>query len=133
MTYTLGTAAKATGVSKSTIYRAVRDGRLSAARTDTGDYSIDPAELHRVYPPLAGDPEPPPMANGMAVLEERLAARDAMLSELRSQLDDVKVDRDRWRAHAEGILRQLPAPTTPAATPRRSWWRPGRVLGVRNG
>ena len=31
MTYTLGMAARATGLSKSTIYRAIKAGRISAA------------------------------------------------------------------------------------------------------
>jgi hypothetical protein len=52
MSYTLGTAARATGLSKSTIHRAIKAGRVSAGRSDTGDYAIDPAELHRVFPPV---------------------------------------------------------------------------------
>ena len=57
MFYTLGTAAKATGKSKPTIQRAVKTGKLSAVRKTDGSYEIDPAELHRVFPPLplAGD------------------------------------------------------------------------------
>ena len=43
----LSDAAKVSGQSKSTIWRAVNSGRLSATRTYTGDYQIDPAELHR--------------------------------------------------------------------------------------
>jgi excisionase family DNA binding protein len=46
----LSEAAKVAGQSKSTIWRAVNSGRLSATRTYTGDYRIDPAELHRVFP-----------------------------------------------------------------------------------
>jgi excisionase family DNA binding protein len=42
-------AAQQAGVSKSTILRAVQKGRLSAGRTDKGGYSIDPAEVDRVY------------------------------------------------------------------------------------
>lgn len=49
MKYTLGTAAKATGKSKSTIHRAIKSGLISAARFDDGSYEIDPAELHRVF------------------------------------------------------------------------------------
>ena len=49
--YTLGTAAKACGVSKSTIHRAIRSGRISARSKDDNGYEIDPAELHRVFPP----------------------------------------------------------------------------------
>jgi hypothetical protein len=48
----LGKAAAAAGVSKSTILRAIVSHRISAAKTDTGDWAIDPAELHRVFPPV---------------------------------------------------------------------------------
>lgn len=56
--YTLGTAAKAAGVSKSTIHRAIKRGTISVRSKSDGGYEIDPAELHRVFPP-AGQPEPP--------------------------------------------------------------------------
>ena len=49
----LSEAARDSGQSKSAIWRAVKSGRLSATRTYTGDYQIDPAELHRVFSPGA--------------------------------------------------------------------------------
>ena len=52
MSYTLGTAAKATGKDRATISRAIKNGRISAAKNDSGEWQIDPSELHRVYPPL---------------------------------------------------------------------------------
>jgi excisionase family DNA binding protein len=42
-------AADLVGVSKSTILRAVQKGRLSATKTDQGEFKIDPAEVTRVY------------------------------------------------------------------------------------
>ena len=45
----LSQAAKLTGKSKSTINRAVKTGKLSAARHEDGSYSIDPAELARAF------------------------------------------------------------------------------------
>ena len=57
MAYTLGTAAVACGVSKSTIHRAIKSGKISAQRHHDGSYTIDPAELHRVFPPLSGTPK----------------------------------------------------------------------------
>jgi archaellum component FlaC len=48
---TLGEAEDEVGVAKSTISRAIKAGRLSAARNEHGHYQIDPAELFRVYPP----------------------------------------------------------------------------------
>src|SRR3546814_1223312 len=51
MAYTLGEAAKATGISKASISRAIDSGRISAIKTESGSFSIEPVELHRVYPP----------------------------------------------------------------------------------
>jgi excisionase family DNA binding protein len=48
--HTLGQAAKAVGVSKTTLRRAIESGRLSATRNEDGSYEIDPAELHRAFP-----------------------------------------------------------------------------------
>jgi predicted RNase H-like nuclease (RuvC/YqgF family) len=53
MKYTLGTAAKATGKSKSTISRDIKNGKISAIHRDNGSYEIDPSELHRVYPAVS--------------------------------------------------------------------------------
>src|SRR6185436_1258733 len=50
MAYTLTEAATATGLSRSTIFRAIKSGRISAARIE-GNFTIEPAELHRVFPP----------------------------------------------------------------------------------
>ena len=48
MRYTLGTAAKATGKSKTTIQRAVTKGLISAEKGRGGEYSIDPT--NRILP-----------------------------------------------------------------------------------
>ena len=48
---TLGEAARQVTVTKSTLHRAIHDGRLSANRDDQGHYQIDPAELFRVFEP----------------------------------------------------------------------------------
>ncbi len=43
------TAAQLAQKDRSTIIRAIEDGRLSATRDERGRYQIDPAELERVY------------------------------------------------------------------------------------
>jgi hypothetical protein len=53
MSFTLGTAAKACGINKSTILKAIKTGRLSGTRTDDGNWSIEPVALFRVFPPVA--------------------------------------------------------------------------------
>jgi hypothetical protein len=46
---TLRVAAELTGKDRSTLNRAIENGKLSATKNDLGRYLIDPAELERVY------------------------------------------------------------------------------------
>jgi excisionase family DNA binding protein len=48
--HTLSSAARAVGTAKSTIYRAVKAGRLSAHKLTSGTYAIYPGELRRAFP-----------------------------------------------------------------------------------
>lgn len=51
MKLTLGQAAKEVGISKPSLSAAIKKGRVSAHKNESGAYEIDPAELFRVYPP----------------------------------------------------------------------------------
>src|SRR3954471_19555303 len=70
-------AAEQAGMSKTSIFRAIKSGRLSATRDDNGGIRIDPAELARAFPPKpfqqersrAAFQEPEGMARGMAERE----------------------------------------------------------------
>lgn len=121
MRYTLGTAAKATGKSKTTIQRAIAKGNISAEKLKSGGYSIDPAELHRVFPRLSGDTvvrnheldttRPP---DETPELRAKIEALEAMLTREREALDEVRADRDAWKQQATALL---------AAPPKRqNWW-----------
>ena len=48
--YTLGQAAKVTGISKAWLSKAIHKGRISANKDEFGRYQSDPSELHRVFP-----------------------------------------------------------------------------------
>ena len=50
--YALREAAEMTGMSKSTIFKAIKKGTISASKHENGQWMIEPCELHRVYPPL---------------------------------------------------------------------------------
>jgi hypothetical protein len=47
---TQGQAAKAAGVSRTTVWRAMKDGRLSYQKAEDGSFQIDASELLRVFP-----------------------------------------------------------------------------------
>ena len=50
--YTIATAAAAVGRNKTAILRAIKAGKILAAKDENGEWQIDPADLHRIYPPL---------------------------------------------------------------------------------
>jgi hypothetical protein len=52
--HTVASAAAAVGRNKTTILRAINTEKISATQDETGEWRIDPAELHRIYPPLRG-------------------------------------------------------------------------------
>jgi hypothetical protein len=107
----LSEAARESGQSKSTIWRAVNSGWLPATRTYTGDYQIDSAELHRVFSPGASDGR----AATLSMTRDATERVDETLMQaqidrlfrvgelIRSELDN---DRDVWRSQADR-LRQL--------------------------
>ena len=94
--FTLGTAAKHVGKSKPTISKAIKDGKLSATKVD-GVYQIDPSELSRVFPSIAtASPQAPTSPSvPLALLEQRNAHLEATVDDLKSRLDEMKLERDR--------------------------------------
>jgi len=50
--YTLETAAAAVGRNKAAILRAINAGKIPVSHAENGEMQIDPADLHRIYPPL---------------------------------------------------------------------------------
>ena len=50
--HTLLTAAAAVGRNKSAILRAIKAGKIPVSQAENGEMQIDPADLHRIYPPL---------------------------------------------------------------------------------
>lgn len=121
MRYTLGTAAKATGKSKTTIQRAISKGIISAEKNRTGSYSIDPSELHRVFALLqtetvskqdhVDDVRP---SSETAELLAKIEKLEALLERERLALDDMRADRESWRQQAKNLL---------AEPPKKKWWR----------
>ena len=55
---TLTQAAKTAGIARSTLYRAIRNGRLSVVSQQNGSKGIDTSELQRVFGPLQSTTEP---------------------------------------------------------------------------
>jgi len=135
MVYTLGQAAKASNKSKSTILKAIKNGRISARKSETGDWEIDPSELHRLYPPalVNGSPEhsgalqetPGELIELRVKLEaadQRIRDFQEQVLDLRSRLDQSEEERRRTQAQLTALLTdQRPKEETPPP-PQRGFW-----------
>ncbi|OCX60831.1 hypothetical protein BFP70_17275 [Thioclava sp. SK-1] len=140
MVYTLGEAAKATGKSKATISKAIKSGRISAEKDESGTFRIDPSELHRVYPPTPSTkqeetPNSTPANtqnySEIKALQRLLEATQERLADKEDVISDLREDRDRWRTQATGLLSDLRTAQEKAAlaapTQKKGFWR--RLFG----
>ena len=119
-------AARQAGVHRSSIHRAIRAGRLSATRTEGGDYAMTRPELFRVYPPWSERTRqgetlraeqhatgPETAETDTTALRLRVATLEAEVRGLRDLTDILRRECDRWAAQAERLA---------LAPPRRGWW-----------
>lgn len=106
-------AAELTGKSKSTIQRAMNNGKISFELDNNGRRVIDVSELERAFgiqkqeaPAQSAQNE---LEKASAMLEmERLKMRIKMLEDqldtANGQIDDLKEQRDRWQRQADQVL-----------------------------
>ena len=119
MVYSLTEAAKAAGRTRQALQAAIKKGTISAKKDAFGQWEIDPAELHRVYPlqkeVAANDPQDLLLAAAekeaqIRELRARLEVMEQLAEELRGQRDKWMVEADEWRMQAKA----LPSPETSA-------------------
>ncbi len=86
---TLLEAAEQAGTSKVDVWRAIREGRLPAHRTDDGGYAIEPAELFRVFE--TKPPEPRLAQPDATAASEAKREAEAVEASATAATDDVSV------------------------------------------
>lgn len=147
MGLTASEAAREVGKSLPTITKAIQSGKLSATGPKGGPYSIEPAELFRVWPKVAGKGEetsklrpeetpsnPGPLQGEIELLQERLRSAQALnerladeVSDLRARLDAEAEERRRLTALLTHQMDQPPPASDPVPQPqpprKLSWWR----------
>ena len=107
MAYNLASAAVAAGVDKSTVLRAIKAGRVSAERDATGQWLIQPAELHRIFSPL------PSEASDTHAPAHQDALANELVAQLKAVIDDLR------SAHQDALANALKSQGDPPALPGR--------------
>ena len=110
---TITEASDATRVSKSTILRNIKAGRISASRNDAGAFMIDPAELARVFPDASRRDSPASQDAAPEAADVALARLTAELEGERRLSAELREDRDQWRDQARRLAIAGP-PAAPA-------------------
>jgi hypothetical protein len=143
--YSLAKAAEAVGKGKPAILKAIQKGRVSATKNEMGEWEIDPAELHRVYPPanqeaasepISSEPletigtsqEPGLLDLEIRFLREKVETLERMKAEERAllsgQVEDLRRERDRLLGVVESQTRLITHMTEKPADPARPrWWQ----------
>jgi chromosome segregation ATPase len=128
--YTLGQAARAADVSKTTIQRAIKSGRLSASRQEDGSYVIDPAELHRAFPTVSrdrdsdGEMKQSVTVNAAGELRVEIEMLREQVAMLKDERDDLRAERDRLLGIVETQAQQAKQISDQRPAKKRRWWRP---------
>ena len=110
MSYTLAAAATATGLSKVKLLRAIKNGKITGTKDEHGEWLLDPAELHLVYPPIrqrsAGDDaalgQASPDVEALGAQIEALLRRAG--DRLRQQIAEVRGDADTGHDQGQQLL-----------------------------
>jgi len=132
MLYSLKQAADAVGRGKPAILRAIQRGIISAQRNAKNEWLIDPAELHRVYPPIAGNDAASvhvergaagEATGATATLLAKIEGLEAMLNreretvhDLRRRLDQSEEERRETQGKLTALLTHQPKPEPASAT-----------------
>jgi len=117
----LGEAAKAAGVAKGTISKALKSGKLSYADKTPAGYQIDPAELFRAFPRKQSETvenerlETPKETVETAVLRAQLEAAERRAT-------TAEADRDAWRDQAQRLAITDQRATSQSSPPRPGIW-----------
>lgn len=104
-------AAKRWGMSRATIQRHIKAGKLSASRDDAGRHVLDPAEMQRLYGP--------PKLDSIAPLDTPIESAElVVLKAENGYLKTLLAEKD---AHIEDLRQALRLGHDKPA-PSRRWW-----------
>ncbi len=90
MRFTLAQAAEKVGCDKSTIYKQIRRGVISAIRAEDGRYFVDASELFRIFPEAGNTMDQLGTVQGNSMEAARIKDLEKMVSLLESERDFLR-------------------------------------------
>ena len=104
--YTLGEASKKSGKAKSTISKAIADGKITATKLENGTYQIDPSELGRWLDTFSKKvfTIEHPKTETVTALERDIEHLKDKISMLTNSTEELRRERDDWKHQAKTLL-----------------------------
>ena len=109
-------AAKHFDVSRPTLQKALKSGKISGVQDGQGHWTIDPAELARVYQPRKAQAEkvdnidPAKLTSENTLFPGEIEALKARLAEVEQRAAVAEALADERSRHIQDLRRMLPAP-----------------------
>jgi DNA repair exonuclease SbcCD ATPase subunit len=99
MTYSLKQAAAACGRSRSSVYEAIKSGRLKAEQDEKGRFVIQPDDLKNVFPEHSENVQAE--REKMQINEEKHGLFLQAIESLENAIEALKDERNEWREQAK--------------------------------
>ena len=133
MILSMGQAAKAAGITKATLARYIKSGKVSAEKQPDGSYHIDASELDRIKTIRAtipadtrtntSDVKQSDTSHDTGVSQREYHLMEQLLQEKERLIAELQTERDAWRSQAQTLLLTAGEKKEPEK-PRRWWhWR----------
>jgi excisionase family DNA binding protein len=126
MKLTLSEVARQAGMSKSTLSRLVKKGRITAEKQENGEFRIDPSELDRLAELRSSVRSVQRAETGTdAVLQREIDLLREMLLDKERTIQDLRTERDDWKKQAQQAQQAqmlLLAVGEKKEEPRKRWW-----------
>lgn len=117
MGITLREASEKVGVTRQTLMKAIKTGRVSAEKADNGEWRIEPVELFRVWPPVNEVQQP--LQDGLTSSDTPSLQAENRL--LREQVAELREERNAWREQAQRLA-LTDQRAHPKPNPQRGFW-----------
>jgi hypothetical protein len=113
MGITLREASEKVGVTRQTLMKAIKTGRVSGQKSDNGEWHIEPVELFRVWPPVKGVQQP----LQVDLTDSDITSLQAENTRLQAQIEELRAERNAWREQAQRLVL-----TDQRSAPKLSLW-----------
>jgi DNA-binding transcriptional MerR regulator len=130
MILSMGQAAKAAGITKATLARYIKSGKVSAEKQLDGSYHIDASELDRIKAIRAAlpvdtstntsDVKQSDTLHDTGVSQREYHLMGQLLQEKERLIAELQTERDAWRSQAQTLLLTAGAKQEPEKP--RPWW-----------